>query len=58
MRCALDFKVKGTRKWARQMETWLIAVMLLNRKVGLKESDVNNRSRYRLWVNAISCMTR
>ena len=43
---SLDFKVKRTRKRGRPNKTWLIAVIEQSRKVGLNESDTNNRSRW------------
>ena len=50
---ALDSKVKGTRK------TWLKAVVeQSSKKFKLNESDVNNRSRWRLRVNTISSKMR
>ena len=44
-RRALDLTVKGTRKTGRPKKTWLKAVIEQSRKVGLNESDANNRSR-------------
>ena len=40
------------------MKILLLAVIEQSRKVGLNEHDANNRSRWRLWVNAISSMMR
>ena len=53
-RRALDVKVQGTRKRGRRKKTWLKTVVELSRNVGLKESDANNRSRWRLVVYTIS----
>ena len=58
LRRALDLKVKGTMKKGRPKKTWLKAVLEQSRKVGLNESDANNRSRWRLGVNTISRMLR
>ena len=58
LRRALDFEVKGTRKRSRPKKTWQRAVVEQSRKVGLNESDANNRSRWRLGVNTISRMMR
>ena len=52
LRGELDVKVKGTGN------TWLEAVIEQSRKDGLKESDANNRSRWRLGVNTISSIMR
>ena len=43
LRMALDVKVKGTRKICRPKKTWLKAFVEQSRKVGLNESDTNNR---------------
>ena len=42
----------------RPKKTWLKAVMEQSRKVGLNESDANNRSRWRLGVITISSKMR
>ena len=52
LREALDVNVKMTGN------TWLEAVIEQSRKDGLKESDSNNRPRWRLGVNTISSMMR
>ena len=48
LRRALDFQVKGTMKRGRPKKTWLVTVVEQSRKVGLNESDSNNRSTWRL----------
>ena len=58
LRRALDLTVKGTRKRGRPKNTWLKAVVEQNRKVGLNESDANDRSRWRLGVNTTSSKMR
>ena len=54
MRGASDLRAKGTRKRDRPSKAWLRAVIEQSRKVGPNESDVNNRSRWRLGVNTSS----
>ena len=44
VRRALDFKVIVTRKRCRPKKTWLMTVVEQSRKVGLNDSDDNNRS--------------
>ena len=44
LRGAMDHRVKGTTKKGRPTKTWLRAVIEQSRKVGLNESDANNRS--------------
>ena len=58
LRMALDLKACGTRKTCRPKKTWLKTVIEQSRKVVLNDSDANNRSRWRLGVNAISRMMR
>ena len=58
LRRAFDLRVKGTVKRGRPKKTCLRAVVEQSRKVGLNESDANNRSRWRLGVNAISRMMK
>ena len=58
LRRALDFKVNETMKGGRPKKTWLKATVAQSRKVGLNESDANNRSRCRFGVNTLSRMMR
>ena len=58
LRRALDLRVNGTLKRGRPKKTWLTAVVEQSRKGRLSESDANNRSRWRLGVNAIYRMMR
>ena len=44
LRRALDFTGKGTRERGRPKKTWLKVVIEQSIKVGLNESDANNRS--------------
>ena len=58
LRRALDFEVKGMVKRGRRNKTWLRTVVEQSIKVGLSESDHNNRSKWSLWVNTMSNMMR
>ena len=50
--------VKLTRKMGSPKKNWLGPVMEQCKEVGLKKSDANNRSRWRLGVNNIYGMMR
>ena len=54
LRKALEFDVKGKRKWRWPKKTWKTQVEKESKSVGLEKEDALNRARWRVGVGEIA----
>ena len=55
LRKALEFQVKGKRKWGQPKKMWKMQVEKESKSVGVEKGDAMNRARWRVEDGDNSC---